>query len=212
MKVQLLNIEGAPLGSFDSIRKAALAIDTNHQLLSRYSKSTDYVFNDYLDIEVDVHVRGVDKEGHVVHPGAKIHPPLVHDLTLSSGMISVLDSNLTTIVGSYVSMYAAAKWAGIRPIEIKRYIGTNYCVPTSLGSFYFDTDSTTLDGINSRGKHKSKPLDVVDLNSGTITSYSSVTKASKALKIHHDFINKHMVGKRIFTSLDGLRKYKFIAK
>jgi hypothetical protein len=70
MKVQILDLEGTPLGSFGSLRKAAEAMQTNHMKLSRYAKSTDTVFIDYLGIEVEVYSKGLIKEGNVVHPSA----------------------------------------------------------------------------------------------------------------------------------------------
>lgn len=172
----------------------------------------DYAPIKCLGIDVDVHVKGFDKEGHVIHPGAKVYPRLVHDLSLSFNKVSVLDSSLTTILGSYPTMYAAAKWAKIRQIEVRRYIGTKYLVPTSEGKFYFDTDDATLESIYKKAPNNSKPVDVLDLNTGVLTPYSSVTKASQALSIHHEFITKHMVKKTTFISLDNLRKYKFIVK
>lgn len=209
MKVQLLDLEGSPLGSFDSLRKAALATETNHMKLSRYAKSIDTVFIEYLGIEVEVFCKGFVKEGRVIHPSAKIHPPLSHDLVLSPGKICVIDQKISKVIHTYSTMYEAASALEIRFIEIKRYIGTNYLVPTPKGSFYFDADLETLIAISTRLPLESKPLDVTDLNTGIVTTYKSVTQASKTLKIHHDFILKHMDMKSVFISKDGLRRYKF---
>jgi hypothetical protein len=212
LKVQILDVNGNPLGSFGSLGKASTALNTNHMKLSRYAKSIDTVFIDYLGIEIDIHCQGFEKQGSVIHPSAKVHPPLSHDLQLPQGKVSVLSKDLSTIIGSYATMYAAATAFGIRPIEVRRYIGTTYLVPTIKGSFYFDTDTVTLDTIRNRVPHQPKSLLAHDLVTGVISIYSSVNKASKALKIHHEFITKHLDSNSIFTSRDGQRKYKFTAQ
>ncbi|RZK34307.1 MAG: hypothetical protein EOO61_13805 [Hymenobacter sp.] len=80
-------------------------------------------------------------------------------------------------------------------------------VKTSLGSFYFTADLNTLQDISSRKPIESKPIVAVNLSTNTRYTYSSVTKAEKSLKIHHDFINKHL-DRSIYVSQDG-RRFKF---
>lgn len=111
--MQLLDLEENPLGSFTSLREAADAVDTNHMLLSRYAKSTDTVFLDFLVIKVDIYCQGFTKEGHVIHPASKVYAPLVHDIILPEDVICVLDSSITRVLATYSSMYVASQTLGI---------------------------------------------------------------------------------------------------
>ncbi len=47
LKVQIYDIKGKLLGSFKSLREAAIEMESNQQLLSRYAKSIDNVFISY---------------------------------------------------------------------------------------------------------------------------------------------------------------------
>jgi len=104
LKVQVLDVDNNILGSFQSLRKAADALQTNHIKLSRYAKSADSVYIDYLDIKVNISVDGFTKEGAVVHPSAKSHAPLVHNLELPAGRICAISSDLRTLFGDYQSV------------------------------------------------------------------------------------------------------------
>jgi hypothetical protein len=50
-------------------------------------------------------------------------------------MVCVLDAKLTTLVGTYLTMYAAAEALNISRAQIRRYIGSSYLVPTGQGYF-----------------------------------------------------------------------------
>lgn len=103
LKVQLLDEHGTTLGSFDSLRKAAEAIHTNHMKLSRYAKSTDVVYSEFLGINLDIRVEGFSKVGKVIHPSAKVHTPMYHNIDMQEETIYAISED-GSIFGEYVSM------------------------------------------------------------------------------------------------------------
>lgn len=136
LKVQLLDEHGTTLGSFDSLRKAAQAIDTNHIKLSRYAKSIDVVYSDFLGVNLDIRVEGVTKLGKVIHPSAKIYESMTHNIDMQKESIYAISED-GYIFGQYVSMYAAAIAHSLTNFrQIRRYIGQNKLVKTGLGKFY----------------------------------------------------------------------------
>jgi hypothetical protein len=162
-----------------------------------------------LDIEIHIEIKGTDKEGTVVHPTSNSHPALVHNLELVEDRVYAITADLKTIFGNYPSVYAAAAAHQVVDYKrINRYVGMKKLIKTNLGTFYFTAHEETLKKISDRKPHESKPVLVLDLNTGISRQYPSVTKASKALKLHHDFINKHL-DRGAYTSLDGTRRFKF---
>ena len=93
LKVQLLDEHGTTLGSFDSLRKAAQAIDTNHMKLSRYAKSIDVVYSDFLGVNLDIRVEGVTKLGKVIHPSAKIYESMTHNIDMQKESIYAISED-----------------------------------------------------------------------------------------------------------------------
>lgn len=207
--MQLLDLEENPLGSFTSLREAADAVDTNHMLLSRYAKSTDTVFLDFLGIKVDIYCQGFTKEGHVIHPASKVYAPLVHDIILPEDVICVLDSSLTRVLATYSSMYVASQTLGIDRKKIRRYIGTQYLLNAPWGSVYFDAAKVTLCKILTRVTNPAKPIFAHNLITMVTTHYSSVNQAAKGTGIQHTFIPKHLSLNTTFVSLDRTVRYKF---
>ena len=209
LPVQIYDMNSNPLGSFKSLRSAARELHTSHQLLSRYAKSVSHWHSPYLDIEIHIEIKGTDKEGTVVHPTSNSHPALVHNLELVENRIYAITADLKTIFGNYPSVYAAAAAHQVVDYKrINRYVGMKKLIKTNLGTFYFTAHEETFKKISDRKPHESKPVLVLDLNTGISRQYPSVTKASKALKLHHDFINKHL-DRGAYTSLDGTRRFKF---
>ena len=111
----------------------------DHIKLSRYAKSVDCVFIDYLGIKVVVECAGFSKSGKVVHAGAKVHSPLVHSLPLKDGLICAISPDLSKILGTFVSISEAAReldidrkkiplpstsFTGTGTRELVRYIGS----------------------------------------------------------------------------------------
>jgi hypothetical protein len=85
----------------------------------------------------------------------------------------------------------------------------NKLASTTLGSFYFTATPSVLAEYGSRKPLAAKPVIVVDIVNNTSTQYPSITAASKAIKIHHDFIIKHL-DRSIFMSMDRTRQYRFL--
>lgn len=134
LKVQIYDIKGQLLGSFKSLREAAIEMESNQQLLSRYAKSIDNVFISLLGIKIEVICQGMEKIGHVIHPTTKLHPALEHNLMLPEGRICAINSDLKSVFNTYSSMYAAALALGLPSYrKIRRYIGQNFLVSTDKG-------------------------------------------------------------------------------
>jgi len=82
LPIQVTNVEGIRIGSFNSLREAGKSeyLDVSHQVLSRYAKSTDFFFSKRLGINLYVSIANVLKEGSVQHPVSNKHNPLLHNL------------------------------------------------------------------------------------------------------------------------------------
>lgn len=209
LPVQIYDMDSNPLGSFKSLRSAAQELRTSHQLLSRYAKSVSHWHSPHLDIDINIEIKGIDKEGTVVHPSVNSHPTLVHNLELVEDRIYAISTDLKAIFGDYPSVYAAAAAHQVVDYKrINRYIGMKKLTKTNLGTFYFTAHEETLKKLSAHKRHESKPVVVLDLNTNISQQYPSVTKASKALKLHHDYINKHL-DRGVYMSLDGTRRFKF---
>jgi NUMOD1 domain len=138
----------------------------------------------------------------MVHPSSKVHAPLSHDLNLPEGVVCAVNSDGKSVFGTYKSSYEAAKVHKVTDYRrILRYLGMDKLVETVLGNFYFTAAPITLEAMTNRTPHTPKPIIVVDLIANTSTQYPSVTAASKAIKIHHEFITKHLDG-TVFSSND----------
>ena len=184
LKVYITDLDHNTLGSFKSLRSAAEALHTNHIKLSRYAKSISTVFIDYLGIEVNIDVDNVTKDGPVVHPNAKGHAALVHELQLPKGRITAITADLKAVFGDYPTVWAAAavhftSESSVIYRRISRYVGQSKLVKTDLGSFYFTADQETLDSMKDRKPIKSKPIIATDLSTGISKEFSSVTKVEK---------------------------------
>lgn len=73
--------------------------------------------------------------------------------------------------------------------------------------FYLDATKETLNNISK--PNVAIPVYVHDLTTNIVTYFSSVTAAENKLKIHHDFINKHLDMDTVYISIDKTRKYRF---
>jgi hypothetical protein len=209
LKVQITDIEGKPLASFSSLREAAKALDTNHIKLSRYAKSVDCVYIDYLGIKVNVECVGFVKYGKVVHATTKAHPPLAHSLSLKDGLIYAINKDLSQILKTFSSIYGAAKELGIDRKKIVRYIGTDFLIENKDQKFYLDATPETLNSISNNKPKVARSVYAHDLTTNIVTYFSSVTAAENRLNLHHDFINKHLDMDTVYISIDKTRKYKF---
>jgi hypothetical protein len=158
---------------------------------------------------VDIHCQGFTKEGSVIHPTAKVQAPLVQEVTLPEDVVCVLDSSLTRVLATYSTMYVAGQTLGIEARQIRRYIGTQYILNTSLGSVYFTASRDTLRQILTRVDYPAKPILAHNLITMVTTRYSSVTQAAKGTGIHHTFISKHLSLNTTFVSRDQTLRYKF---
>lgn len=71
--------------------------------LSRYAKSTDVVYSEYLGINIDIHVEGFIKLGKVIHPSAKIYDSVTHNIEMQEETIYALNED-GSIFGQYGSL------------------------------------------------------------------------------------------------------------
>lgn len=118
-----------------------------------------------------------------------------------------VSTDLTKVLGTYGSIYAAYKGLGIEQNSGKRNFGLKrVCRTANNGDCYLTChpDSITL---FRKGAPASLPVQVHDLQTNIITRYPSVTAAERDTNIHHDFINKHL-NKGIYQREDS-RRYKF---
>jgi hypothetical protein len=182
LKVQIKDIEGKPLASFSSLREAGKALDTNHIKLSRYAKSVDCVYIDYLGIKVVVECAGFSKSGKVVHATAKVHSPLVHSLPLKDGLICAISPDFSKILGTFVSISEAARELGIDRKKIVRYIGTNFLIENKEQKFYLNATTETLNNISK--PNVAIPLYVHDLTPPAEDRASTIVAGGTAASSH----------------------------
>lgn len=215
--IKIFNAEGIEIGSFLSNRKAAQALGVSHTLISRYAKSFSGFLSPRLGIMVSVHIINVEKIDKVNHPSPKKYPNLDLNLNLTKGKICAISSDLSKIEGVFGSFQEAAKFFKVSDYRrIRRYFGTQKLIETFKGNFYFTGDNELIKYYETKKPIPNKSIIVHDLSetsslhSTKVYSFVSVNQAEKELKIHHNFIKKHLESGTIYIGQDG-RKFRFLS-
>lgn len=210
-----------------SNRKAAQALGVSHTLISRYAKSVNGFFSPRLGVMVSVNIINVDKLSKVKHPAAKKYSILNLNLSFPKGKICAISSDLSKIEGVFGSFQEAANFFKVSDYRrIRRYFGTQKLINTFKGNFYFSGDSELIKYYETKKSIPNKSIIVHDLtetSSSLSTSFDvctctsstkvyyfiSVNQAEKELKIHHNFIKKHLEKGTVYIGQDG-RKFRFL--